>query len=119
MAFVQGAVVISDDQFNGAGKRPYVIISNSSNPFHGQQYIAVPMTTRAPDSGIEVPEREWVRDSPDKTPCHVSPWSPVTLQAEKIYQSVGEVSDKIIERIYAHTIQYMSPDTVVGQKKPA
>lgn len=116
MAFVQGSVVVSDDQFNGDGKRPYVILSNGNNPFHGQQYIAIPMTTSDPEDGLAIPESEWVRSTPDRTPCHVSPWSPVTLQAEDIYKCVGEVSEGIIERIYAQTVQYVTPKTAT--KKP-
>lgn len=40
MAYSQGAIVIAEDPFGNAPKRPYLILSNDTVPFHGEEYIA-------------------------------------------------------------------------------
>ncbi len=62
--FERGDVVFGDDPFKGeAAARPWLILSNhEGRPFHGEQYIAVTLTTRTwMDGLIEVPEESWLR----------------------------------------------------------
>ena len=54
MAFPQGAIVIAEDPFGNAPKRPYLILSNDHLPFYGQEYVAVAITTTSRTEAIEL-----------------------------------------------------------------
>lgn len=44
MAYAQGSIVVADDPFGNTPKRPYLIVSNTDHPFHGEEYIAAGIT---------------------------------------------------------------------------
>ena len=57
-----GDVVYGDDPFKGAeDARPWLIITNhESQPFHGEQYIALTLTTKSWHDGyIEILSESW------------------------------------------------------------
>ena len=59
-----GDVVYGDDPFKGAeAARPWLMISNhEGQPFHGDQYIGLTLTTKTwHEDFIEIPETTWVR----------------------------------------------------------
>ena len=62
--YERGDVVYGDDPFKREeDARPWVIVSNpGGNPFHGEQYIALTLTTKCwMDGLIEIPETAWIR----------------------------------------------------------
>lgn len=61
--FEPGDVVFGDDPFKGAGTaRPWLVISNhEGKPFHGDQYIALTLTTKSWHDGlVEIQGDDWM-----------------------------------------------------------
>lgn len=69
--YERGDVVYGDDLFKGdEAARPWVIVSNhEGRPFHGEQYIALTLTTKSwMDGLVEIPDESWVRGgTPDES----------------------------------------------------
>jgi len=69
--FERGDVVYGDDPFKGAeAARPWLVLSNhQGRPFHGEQYIALTVTTKSwMDNLIEIPDGSWLRGGmPDES----------------------------------------------------
>ncbi|SHH50198.1 type II toxin-antitoxin system PemK/MazF family toxin [Halobaculum gomorrense] len=74
--FERGDVVYGDDPFKGEeDARPWLILSNhEGRPFHGEQYIALTLTSKSwMDGLINIPEESWLRGgTPDES--RVVPW---------------------------------------------
>jgi len=69
--FERGDVVYGDDPFKGEeDARPWLILSNhEGRPFHGEQYIALTLTTKSwMDGLIDISEESWLRGgTPDES----------------------------------------------------
>ena len=74
--FERGDVVYGDDPFKGEeDARPWLIRSNhEGRPFHGEQYIALTLTSKSwMDGLIDVPGESWLRGGiPDES--RIVPW---------------------------------------------
>ena len=46
MTHERGDVVEASDPFDGDGGRPFLVVNTDAHPFHGEQYVAVTLTTR-------------------------------------------------------------------------
>lgn len=42
----RGEVVAVADPFDGETERPFVVVNTDAHPFHGEQYVALTLTTR-------------------------------------------------------------------------
>ena len=69
--FERGDVVPGDDPFKGdKDARSWLILSNHEGcPFHGEQYIAVTLTTKSwMDGLIDISSENWLRSgTPDRS----------------------------------------------------
>jgi mRNA interferase MazF len=74
--FDRGDVVYGDDPFKGdEDARPWLILSNhEGRPFHGEQYIALTLTSKSwMDGLIDIPEESWLHGgTPDES--RIVPW---------------------------------------------
>jgi hypothetical protein len=63
MKYDRGDVVYGVDPFaNGTDARPWLIVSDDSHPFYGEQYIALTLTSKSwYDEGYELRDEDWVR----------------------------------------------------------
>jgi mRNA interferase MazF len=105
--FERGDVVYGDDPFNGEGDaRPWLIISNhEGRPFHGDQYIAVTLTTKSWIDGlIEIPEANWVRGG---TPAEsrIVPWGVQSINHEDIDFWQGRLDSDLIDQAVAALVE--------------
>jgi hypothetical protein len=78
--YERGDIVLGEDPFNsGEAGRPWVVVSNhEGRPFHGEQYIALTLTTKSwLDGLVEIPEDAWLRGGTPGEP-HRSVGCPVT-----------------------------------------
>lgn len=81
VTFEPGDVVFGDDPFKGAlAARPWLVISNNDGkPFHGEQYIALTLTTKSWYDGlVELAADDWIRGG---TPAdsRIVPWGVQSL----------------------------------------
>ncbi|WP_049936732.1 type II toxin-antitoxin system PemK/MazF family toxin [Haloplanus natans] len=97
--FERGDVVYGDDLFKGnEDARPWLILSNhEGRPFHGEQYIALTLTSKSwMDGLIEIPEESWLRGgTPDES--RIIPWSVQSIGHEDIDFWQGRLTDDIVD----------------------
>lgn len=97
--FERGDVVYGADPFKGdAAARPWLIVSNhEGRPFHGEQYVALTLTTQSwMDGLIEVPSEEWVRGgTPEKS--RIVPWGVQSVAREDIDFWQGRVRSGLVD----------------------
>jgi mRNA-degrading endonuclease toxin of MazEF toxin-antitoxin module len=74
------------------GSRPWLIISNSSYPGHGTQYLCCAMTTGAGEGSafVKVPADKWSAGKPKKE-SHIDTETVVTMKAHWIVRKVGTI----------------------------
>jgi mRNA interferase MazF len=105
--FNRGDVVYGDDPFKSEeAARPWLILSNhEGRPFHGEQYIAVTLTTKSwVDGLIEVPDEGWLRGG---TPMEsrIVPWGVQSIAHEDIDFWQGRLKTELVDETAASLIQ--------------
>lgn len=98
--FERADVVYGDDPFKtGEAARPWLVVSNHEDrPFHGEQYLALTLTTRSwMDGLVEIPEKAWIRGGTPAT-SRVVPWGVQSLAHGDIDRWQGRLRDGIVER---------------------
>ncbi|QKY21571.1 type II toxin-antitoxin system PemK/MazF family toxin [Halolamina sp. CBA1230] len=93
-------VVYGDDPFKGAdAARPWLVVSNfEERPFHGEQYVALTLTTRSwLDGLIELREEHWeYGGTPEQS--RIVPWSVQSVDADDIDRWQGRITREPFER---------------------
>ena len=97
MAYPQGDIVVADDPFGNAPKRPYLICSNGCVPFYGQEYIAVVITTTRAEAIELTADRFEAGRLP--RPSYVSPWSVLTLKDRMITKQPARATDATVDDV--------------------
>lgn len=104
--FERGDVVYGDDPFTGeADARPWVILSNhEGRPFHGEQYIALTLTTKSwMDGLIDIPDESWLRgETPDES--RIVPWGVQSIDQEDIDFWQGRLESDLVDAAVAALI---------------
>ena len=97
--FERGDVVYGDDPFKGEeAARPWLVLSNhEGRPFHGEQYIALTMTSRSwMDGLIDIPEESWLRGgTPDES--RIVPWGIQSIDREDVDFWQGHLEDDLVD----------------------
>ena len=97
--FERGDVVYGDDPFKSAeAARPWVVVSNhEGRPFHGEQYLALTLTTRSwMDGLVEIPDPAWVRGGTPKT-SRIVPWGVRSLARSDVDRWQGRLREDIVD----------------------
>jgi mRNA-degrading endonuclease toxin of MazEF toxin-antitoxin module len=98
--FERGDVVYGDDPFKGKeDARPWLILSNhEGRPFHGEQYIALTLTSRSwMGDLIEIPEEGWLRGgTPDES--RIVPWGVQSISHEDIDFWQGRLAAELVDK---------------------
>lgn len=97
--FERGDVVYGDDPFKGEeAARPWLVLSNhEERPFHGEQYIAVTLTSKSwMDGLIAIPEGGWLRGgTPDES--QIVPWGVQSVGHEDIDFWQGRLTGEVVD----------------------
>lgn len=96
--YMPGDVVYGADPFKGESTaRPWLIISNhEGKPFHGEQYIALTLTTRSwLDGLIEIPDDAWLRGG---TPRSSRSFHGVCNRLDKVISIIGRDASQQLSR---------------------
>ena len=105
-AFDRGHVVWHDRLFRGSD-RPWLVVSDDSHPFHGEEYLVVGITTTERDNAIEITDEDWsVGGLPKQS--YVSPWFITTIKHASIYRGVGELDQSLVSEIVTEASRYIS-----------
>jgi mRNA-degrading endonuclease toxin of MazEF toxin-antitoxin module len=98
MAYAQGSVVLAPASFKG-GRRPYLVVSNASRPYFGQEYTVAVITTKERDEATELPSERLAGGRLTYDPSFVNPWSLHVFQHADIYRRVAHVDDELIDEV--------------------
>lgn len=110
MSYEPGDVVVAVDPFrDGDGAvRPFLVINQSTMPFHANQSIALALTTRSwYDNRIPVPEDAWVVGGAPKS-SSIVPWSVHTVQDAWISFYQGTLHDDVVSQAIERLIGYFA-----------
>lgn len=101
--FERGDVVYGDDPFKGEeDARPWLVLSNhDGRPFHGEQYIALTLTSKSwMDGLIEIPDDCWVRGGmPDES--RIAPWSVQSIDRADVDFWQGRLRSELVDQAVA------------------
>ena len=109
MPYPQSGVVIAYDSFGAGNNRPYLLLSDDRHPFHGQEYIAVVVTTTGRENAISLEADSFEEGSLPRR-SYVSPWNPVTLKEYQIDKHVATLSETIVDDVVAELNTYIGTD---------
>lgn len=93
-----GDVVYGVDPYKDAdAARPWLIISNhEGRPFHGDQYIALSLTTRTwMDGLVEIGEDEWSRGGTPED-SRIVPWGVQSIDRDDIDYWQGRIEEPLV-----------------------
>ncbi len=97
--FERGDVVYGDDPFkDGERSRPWMILTNhEGRPFHGEQYIALTLTSKSwLDGLVEAPDESWIRGgTPDES--RVVPWAVQSIDRADIDFWQGRLDGDVVD----------------------
>lgn len=97
--YERGDVVYGDDPFKSAeAARPWLVVSNhEGRPFHGEQYLALTLTTRSwMDGLVEIPDPAWVRGGTPKT-SRIVPWGVQSLARGDVDRWQGRLREDVVD----------------------
>lgn len=104
-----GDVVYGGDPYKDKeAARPWLVISNhEGKPFHGEQYIALSLTTRTwMDGLIDIDEDAWVRGG---TPAEsrVIPWAVQSIDSGDIDYWQGRLTEQFVTGSINSLVEYI------------
>lgn len=98
--------------------RPCLILSDSSHPFHGTQYLVVALTTTDRLISHPLTERHWVRGGTPKQ-SYISPWCAYSPLHSHIIPPpaheaitdpyIGTLHSWFVDRVAEETRYYLTP----------
>jgi mRNA-degrading endonuclease toxin of MazEF toxin-antitoxin module len=111
--FERGDVVFGADPFKGdEAARPWLILSNhEGRPFHGDQYIALTLTTRSwMDGLVEIPEESWLRGGTPRE-SRIVPWGVQSLNSEDIDTWQGRLDEGVVEEAVSGLVEELQGES--------
>ena len=103
----RGDVVYGDDPFKREeDARPWLILSNhEGRPFHGEQYIAVTLTTKSwMDGLIDICAESWLRGgTPEES--RIAPWSVQSIDHGDIDFWQGRLERTLVDEAVAALVE--------------
>jgi hypothetical protein len=104
-----GDVVYGDDPFKGdEAARPWLVVSNhEGQPFHGEQYIALTLTTKSwHEAFVELAASDWLRGGTPEESCIV-PWGVQSLGSDDIDYWQGTLTEEVVADAIQSLVDYL------------
>lgn len=92
----RGDVVIALDPFkDDASGRPFLIVSDAATPFHGEQYVALSLTTRTwYEDRIPLDADDWIEGGAPRS-SSIVPWSVNSIDSKLIERYQGRLREGV------------------------
>ena len=107
--YERGDVVEASDPFTDINpSRPFLIVNTDAHPFHGDQYVAVTLTTRTwYDETISLDEDDFVEGGvPEES--SIVPWGVVSPAHEDIVDWFGRTTPETVDRTVEQLVGYLT-----------
>jgi hypothetical protein len=76
--------------------RPYLVVSSDRHPYHGEEYIALAVTTSEVAGSLPIDDRAWELGTLPK-PSAIKPWNPAVLKDELIRTVAGVLRRSMVD----------------------
>jgi mRNA interferase MazF len=109
MSAERGDVVVAADPFkdDDTAGRPFLVIDRPEMPFHGEQYIALALTTRTwHDDRIPLTDEDWVTGGAPES-SSIMPWSVNSLKREWITAEQGTLHQTVVDQAVDQLRRYV------------
>lgn len=113
MTYERRDVVYGADPFKGENyARPWLVISNQTHPFHGEQYVVLALTTKTWHDGlVPIRDGDWVEGGTPES-SHVIPWSVETLDHGDVDYRQGTLKPEVVNRSVDELTDYVTDEAV-------
>lgn len=108
MTISRGTIVYADDPFKeGDTGRPWVVVNTSDVPFHGEQYVALTLSTktwyddRLPITDADLLDGGLPRDS------SILPWAVASIDPEDIDRKLGRLKADVVDEAVWQLVRYL------------
>jgi len=100
MTYDRGTIVFADDPFKGNdASRPWLIIGTDETPFHGDQYIALTLSTKT-WYGERVPiEDDDIIDGGLPKDSSILPWAVASVESPQIDRELGTLDERLVDDV--------------------
>lgn len=102
--YERGVIVVAADPFGNTPRRPYLIVSDGSHPFAGNQYIALGITTKEYAESLSLAGA--FKTGTLNRESFVSPWAVVSLQDIDVDRAVARVTSELATAAVDELMQY-------------
>lgn len=97
--FQRGDVVWHPAPFKKpSGERPFLVLSDSSHPFHGAEYAVVGLTRTDRPPAIELDRSAWAAGDPGGD-SYASPWYLFTIKHADVTRPKGALTDATTDEV--------------------
>ncbi|MBX0298184.1 hypothetical protein [Haloarcula nitratireducens] len=104
----RGSIVVAADPYGQTPRRPYLIVSDESHPFAGEQYIAAGITTKEYPPSISL-AGHFVEGGLSEA-SFVSPWAVVSLREVDIERAVAIVDQTVLRTTTEQIARFIGYD---------
>jgi hypothetical protein len=91
---------------NPPAHRYFLVVSDSSHPFHGEEYAVVALTSKRRPEAIEITDDDWLFGGPPGD-SYASPWYLFTIKHADISNAQGSVTEEIADTIATEASSYL------------
>ena len=108
MTFERGDMVYSADQFKGNDySRPWLIVSNNTHPFQGDQYVVLAPTSKTwHDGSVPIDDDTWI-DGGAPNRSSVLPWSVETIKPSDIEHRQGTIEASLVDEAVSRFMTFV------------
>lgn len=109
MAYKHGSVVLVTDPYKD-GNRPFLVVSNDTRPYYGEDYTLAVMTTTEFEEAVRLDAADVVEGHLDVHPSYIKPWSLHEFEHDEIHRRVAQVSDTVLQHVADAAYGLMEPE---------
>lgn len=106
MEYSRGDVVKGPDLFGAGTFRPWVLVSDTSHPFAGQEGLWVVVTTTERSQAIPLGEGDFIEGGLSKT-SYANPWNVTTIKMADMKEVGGRLSESLVDQIARDAAGYL------------
>ena len=94
---------------NSGSHRQFLIVSNDTHPFHGEEYVVTVVTTTERGRAVPLTEEAFIEGSLPRE-SYASPWNPVTLKHQLIEKHVATIAGNTVDEVVSELMAYIGTD---------
>lgn len=108
MSYERGDVVEVGDPFNEHKEsRPFVIVNTGDHPFHGDQYIAVTLTTKQwYENTLAISNDDFLDGGIPRT-SSIVPWGVILPSHSDVRDHFGRLQEPVVSETIDHLVRYL------------